>query len=177
MQLTLFQYCQEQQRELNEFPIRLAWAEAPPQLGQAVGMGHQRRWQVVQVHPFRPETEVAIAAVHLALIALPEGSSEQADWDCWRYRHLVPQENIYVHLEDIGLPELGIGFNCLNQPPALGQQLFAAEATGDGSKLMPRMRPWQIERYDSYQPSQEGCPYTAVHLSWCSALSNELVTA
>lgn len=177
MQLTLFKYCQEQQREQGEFPIRLAWADAPPAVGQAVGMGQERRWQVAQVYSFTPTTEVAIAAVHLALIALPDDSSDQADWDCWRYRHLVPQENIYVHLEEVGLPELGVGFNCLDEPPRVGQQLFAAEPASQGTKLRPIMRPWQIERFDSYSPSQEGCSYTAFHLSWCRAVSPQLITA
>lgn len=179
MELTIFKYCQEQQRERNEFPIRVAWTDAPPQVGHAVGMGHERRWQVVQVHSFAPTAgvEVAIRAVHLALIALPGDGSDSADWDCWRYRHLVPRENIYVHLEDVGLPELGIGFNCLDEAPTVGRQLFGGEPIGDGAQLRPVIRPWQIERYDQYSPVSEGCPYTAVYLSWCRAVSRQLTTS
>ncbi|HEY9877914.1 MAG TPA: hypothetical protein V6D29_05625 [Leptolyngbyaceae cyanobacterium] len=174
MQLTIFKYCQEQQRDRTEAPIRLAWADVSPTPGQAVGMGQERRWQVAQVHTFTPAVEASITAVHLALIALPDNIPAQADWDCWRYKHLAPHENIYIHLEDIGLPELGIGFNCLNQPPKLGQHLFAGEPTGQGTQLRPVPRPWQIDRYDTYTPAEANSPYTAVYLNWCKAVSRQL---
>lgn len=50
--------------------------------------------------------------------------------DYWCYRHLVPKENVYVHLEDIGLPELSIGFNCLNQPPSLDSRSLGQNLLG-----------------------------------------------
>ena len=177
MQLVIYRYCREANRQPHEASIRVAWAEAAPERGQMVGMGQERRWRVAQVHTFTSEAEVPIESVHLALIEHPDHTSDPSEWDCWKFKHLVPSENIYVHLEDVGLPELGIGFNCQGEPPQLGTQLFQAEAMGGGGALTPVLRPWQIENCDRYAPVETDGPYQEVYLAWCRALAMELAAA
>jgi len=178
MQLVIYRYCQERDRLPQELSIRTAWADMAPEPGQMVGMGLDRRWQVAQVYTFTPEAEVPVESVYLALIQQPDHPSDPSEWDCWKFRDLVPNENIYVHLEDVGLPELGIGFNCLGEPPQLGEQLFQAEATEGGGPLRPVLRPWQIDRCDRYVPAQtHSSPYREVYLAWCKAVAMELAAA
>lgn len=178
MQLTIYRFCSESQQDPNtEEAIRLQWVEAAPVVGQQVGMGSERRFEIVQVYPYAPAEESPIEAVYIALVELPGSQIDPTEWSCWRYRDMIPEENVFVHLEAVGLPPLSYGMNCLNQPPAVRERLLAGVPVEEGStrlNLVPR--PWEVERVVAYGPIGES-PYAAVYLSWCKVVEKSLFAA
>lgn len=178
MQLTIYRLCDESQHnpELEE-AMRLQWADAPPTVGQLVGMGCDTRYEIVHVYGFEPAEDAPVEAVHIAFVELPGSQIEPENWSCWKYKDVTPEENVFVHLEAVGLPPLSYGFNCLNEPPELGERLLAGVPVEEDStqlKLVPQ--PWEVEQIVAYEPVGES-PCTAVYLTWCRAFSRSLTVA
>lgn len=181
MQLTIYLMCDEAQLDPSrEESVRMQWVDGSPAVGERIRMGgdgplglvvEHRSFEVVHIYRFEPAEAAPVAAVYLALVALPGSSIPQERWSCWRYGR---QESFFVHLEAVGLPPLSYGINGIHQPPEVGEALLAGvPMEGDTARLTLVPQPWSVHRVVTYLPVGEG-PYPAVYLSWCKGVSKSL---
>lgn len=158
MNLIVYSYCRESDRNSSEEALKVEWSEQVPDVGQAVSMGGERRWFVVKVDLYQASEQ----SVNVYLVHINRTLSTPVTWDC----DGCENETIHIELAAVGEPILGLAFNVLGEAPRIGKQLMNYERTDHPTLMREIPNGWIVDRYDELLPDGEA-PYKAVYLSWC----------
>jgi hypothetical protein len=173
MHLTVYQLCESSQANPHtEKTVRTQWTDAPPDKGAVIGMGSDRNFQVVKVYSFQPVGKSAVEFVHVAMCELPDSNLPEEEWGCWAWKDRYPEENMYIRLEEIGLPDLGCCFNFTGDgPPKIGARIMGGILAGSSDTRMVSVpTKWTIESCEAFEPITER-PYTKVTLCYCKVVA------
>lgn len=144
MNLIVYSYCRESDRNSNEETLKVEWSEEVPDVGQSVSMGDQRRWFKVKVDRYQAsERNVDVYFVHIhGRLATP------VNWDC----DGCENEIIQIEIAAVGEPILGFAFNVLGEAPRIGKRLMNYEPTDHPTLMREIPSDWIVDRYDELLP-------------------------
>lgn len=161
MNLIVYSYCRESDRNSNEEALKIEWLESLPDVGQSVSMGDERRWFIVKVDRYHSDQIFDVYLIHINRTL-----STPVTWDC----DGCENETIHIELAAVGEPILGLAFNVLGEAPRIGKRLMNYERTDHPTLMRESPNGWIVDRYDELLPDGEA-PYKAVYLSWCRQLA------
>jgi hypothetical protein len=158
MNLVIYSLCRESDLNPDEQPLKVEWSNDVPEIGNAVSMGSERPWFVVEIAPYRSSTStVYLVHIHPRLANPPRRE--------WTYSGRE-NETIHVELSAVGEPILGFAFNVLGEAPNVGSRLMDYQRTSHPTLVQENPNDWVIDHYDECLPESEA-PYRAIYLAWC----------
>lgn len=161
MPLICYEAIKDELRGLNETDL-VRWSE-PPQVGQTIAIGSDRRWSIVAVETYQANDR----AVYIALIH-PEGADipDRSEWALQQMREWSPNLSFDVQIWQKTI--LGSGWSMEGVAPT--GRLYNSKPT-DHPTLMQRVpRPWAVDIVETYKPIGDGS-YNSVHLCHCVPVS------
>jgi hypothetical protein len=152
----------------GERGVNIYWADAPPTVGELVGMGLTERWWVNRVSRYT-SANFLIEAIYLVEVAVEPKTPDRKSTD-----------RPYIECSAVGEAVLGMGYMVDPKSDYDRGQLHnyvQDEATGRFEKVW---LPWEVEDVEVFVKNDEQAPYNTFALCWCAAIpegDRELVAA
>lgn len=142
---------------------RVEMADRPPIVGDVVGMGSNRQWQVltIEIYVNTPHT-VILALVHPIGVTIPL----RTEWNQTTWKAGYPAISTNLLMRNGALEYYGKSM----EGDAPTGRLYGGEATEHPTLLKPVPLPWAIDTVDCYKPVGNSS-YSSIHICHCVPVS------
>lgn len=156
---------EEADRNKGEDSEVLLWQKHPPEVGDEVLMGSDRRWAVIGLEHYRKDREwIYVAMVNPLDVPVPDFQDHRSQVR----REFSGRVSRYLELSP-SKKSLSQGWMMDGSAPK--GQLFNYYPTDHPTLQREEPSQWVVDQVEAFLPCQENSSYSAIHLCWCKELA------